>query len=443
MKRILAMALSMTLLLGTGASGESTEEIAMRLFEYINNRDYDAAHAMLDASVSSMMTAKQLGEAWESVMSVFGSVNEYEIEQIDGLNAALLCRHKGGNTRFTCTFNEAGKVLTFRIVPVYDVGSPLYLELPEGATEKNIKLTLSKGVQLNAQFLLPVNYNSDTPAVVFVQGSGPSDMDETVGPYKPFRDMAYALCEAGMASIRYDKVSYSHPGLFVDLENMTIDFEVVSPALKALEAVKAEGFENIYLLGHSLGGMTAPYIMSQSQNGFKGGIIMAGSPRKLWEIMYDQNIAILTAQGGVGDDVKAGLDAQTEKAREVLAMTREQAKGMTDTILGMPAYYLWSLDRHDAAALALENGLPLLILQGEADFQISLNADFQAWKSALGENDDLFTFISYPGLNHLFMPAREGYGIDRAGEAYTVPSIVDKNVTDDICEWINAAQVGK
>lgn len=38
-------------------------------------------------------------------------------------------------------------------------------------------------------------------AIVLVHGSGPNDRDETVGPHKPFRDLAWGLAERG-ASVR-------------------------------------------------------------------------------------------------------------------------------------------------------------------------------------------------------------------------------------------------
>ena len=43
------------------------------------------------------------------------------------------------------------------------------------------------------------------PAVVLVQGSGPHDRDETIGPHEPFRDLAWGLASRGIAVLRYDK----------------------------------------------------------------------------------------------------------------------------------------------------------------------------------------------------------------------------------------------
>lgn len=55
-----------------------------------------------------------------------------------------------------------------------------------------------------ATLLLP---KSDTPvpAVVFLSGSGPNDKDESIGPNKPFADLAKGLGDRGIGSLRFDK----------------------------------------------------------------------------------------------------------------------------------------------------------------------------------------------------------------------------------------------
>ena len=54
----------------------------------------------------------------------------------------------------------------------------------------------------------PEHADSPVPAVVFVHGSGSSNMDEKVGKLTPFKDLAEGLAKHGIASIRYDKRSH-------------------------------------------------------------------------------------------------------------------------------------------------------------------------------------------------------------------------------------------
>ena len=55
------------------------------------------------------------------------------------------------------------------------------------------------------------------PAVVLVHGSGPQDRDETVGPNKPFLDIARALAAQGIAVLRYEKRTQARPQDFACL----------------------------------------------------------------------------------------------------------------------------------------------------------------------------------------------------------------------------------
>ena len=63
---------------------------------------------------------------------------------------------------------------------------------------------------LNGLLTLPANVTDPVPAVVFVHGSGASNMDEKVGKLTPFKDLAEGLARHGIASIRYDKRSFAH-----------------------------------------------------------------------------------------------------------------------------------------------------------------------------------------------------------------------------------------
>lgn len=70
--------------------------------------------------------------------------------------------------------------------------------------------------------------------MVLVAGSGPNDRDETIGPNKPFRDLAFGLALQGIASLRYDKRTLTY-GRQLATAPLTVDDEVTDDALAALE----------------------------------------------------------------------------------------------------------------------------------------------------------------------------------------------------------------
>ncbi len=95
-----------------------------------------------------------------------------------------------------------------------------------------------------------------------------------------------------------------------------------------------------------------------------------------------------------------------------------------------PSRYWKDLDAYKPAQVAAALSVPMLILQGERDYQVTL-ADLQGWRDALAGKGHV-TFKTYPTLNHLFL-AGEGKSTpaeyERAGH---IPAFV----LDDIAGWV-------
>ena len=102
------------------------------------------------------------------------------------------------------------------------------------------------------------------PAIVLIHGSGPNDRDETIGPNKPFRDLAEGLPSRGIAVLRYEKRTRQHSGKMAALKDtLTVKEEVTDDALLAVALLrKTEKIDSrrVFILGHSLGGMMVPRI---------------------------------------------------------------------------------------------------------------------------------------------------------------------------------------
>ena len=84
---------------------------------------------------------------------------------------------------------------------------------------RNLVIDLGNGVKTNAQLTIPAIGNWPFPGVLLVQGTGPIDMNETVGYIRidnktgqkiypssqPFFQISQYLSERGFAVLRYDK----------------------------------------------------------------------------------------------------------------------------------------------------------------------------------------------------------------------------------------------
>ena len=112
----------------------------------------------------------------------------------------------------------------------------------------------------------------------------------------------------------------------------------------------------------------------------------------------------------------------------VKALTTQSSGGAP--VLGVPASYWIDLKDYRPADLARGLTMPLLILQGERDYQVTMK-DFQNWKDALAGQSNV-TMKTYPDLNHLFIA---GTGKSTPDE-YQTPGNVALAVIQDIAAWI-------
>jgi hypothetical protein len=285
--------------------------------------------------------------------------------------------------------------------------------------------------QLPGTLTLP-NGPGPFPAVVLVHGSGPNDRDESIGNNKTFKDLAWGLAGQGIAVLRYEKRSKVHGREMAQLANLTVKEETVDDAQLAADLLAAQPeiqAKHVFVLGHSLGGYVGPRIAASDQK-VAGLILLAGSTRPMEELAVEQVRYAVGLSGKITPQGQEAID-QVEK-EEAVIRSPDLKPGTTVKFLGIPipsSYFLDLRDYHPAE-MAAKLHIPILVLQGERDYQVR-PADFDGWKKSLG-NQPTATFKSYPALNHLFMP---GSGPSSDAE-YFRSNHVPEEVIQDIAGWV-------
>ena len=271
------------------------------------------------------------------------------------------------------------------------------------------------------------------PAVVLLQGSGASDKDESIGNLKPFRDLAEGLAAEGIAVYRFDKRSYVYGAELMTNRQITLADEYLEDAVNAVQLLARQDRidpDRIFVLGHSLGGNAVPAAARELENApvkACGFIMMAASPRPLDVLMREQYDFLYSLMPEITVEQQAEKDAMFA---ELDKLQNPDALAEEDMVAGVySAYWKWLAD-YDILQAAKDITRPVLLLQGEEDYQVTLE-DFGIWKDALGEKEN-WQMISYPGLTHVFTAGRKTEG----AEVYSRPGRMDTRVIQDIADFI-------
>ena len=291
---------------------------------------------------------------------------------------------------------------------------------------------------LNGCLTLPENTENPVPAVVFVHGSGSSNMDEKVGKLTPFRDLAYGLAAHGIASVRYDKRTFAHAFKLLRDKSLTVTVkeETIEDAILAAELLRKDPRidpHKVFLIGHSMGGMLAPRIDAEGGN-FRGLILLAGTPRRLEEILVEQNNEALAGMKGL---LRRLVEKQIGKLNHsfdgLYEMSDEEAKSKKMGG-GVTLYYFKEMGEPTVESYLKSTEKPILVMQGERDFQVKADTDFRMYKEILADHPDA-TFILYENLNHAFVPSVYG-SLLKAKQEYAKEQHIGEDVISDIARWI-------
>lgn len=415
---------------------EFNESAILSLANQITNdltlRQYDNVIPYFADNVMEALSKENLELNWLYVAGNIGKFQSIEktnyIVNGDVVNVQVTLNFDSRAVVVSYTFDINHKIagIWFRnelLEPKAESNDILYEEIIQvghNDNKMNGLLTIPKGAE-------------NPPVVVLVHGSGTHDLNESIGVNHPFYDIAHGLAEYGIATIRYDKRHAVYPEELPNLintNNFTLEDEVtndVDSIIEQIQSIASVNSEQIYILGHSLGGMLAPKIATENSQ-VAGIISMAGTLRSIEDIILTQNEEAIANMTSLSDDDRADLLASVQEQIDLIKSFNGDS---TDIVMGYPASYWYSFQTLDNENLARNLDIPILVLQGSEDFQISIDIDFPLWIETLKNNPDA-KFISYEGLNHLMMPSS---GLRNIGD-YEIEGNVSNEVIKDIADFI-------
>ena len=411
---------------------------AKAFLDALAKKDFKAAYEFFGDEVKPQIPAEVLPQIWAQITGEYGEFRSYKESKkaADGKSLIAVIEFAKKTENFKFVFNEKGKILGFRIAPPEN--SPTETAKYETPKYADTNLFTETEVTVGAgEWALPATLTmpkgkTNVSAIVLVHGSGPNDRDETLGGNKVFKDLAWGLASRGIAVLRYEKRTKQYGAKLAAVKNFTVKEETVDDAILAAQLLMKTPNVNakkVFVLGHSLGGYLLPRIGEREKN-IAGLISFAGLARPLEDALVEQYTYLFNLDGTISPAEQTQID-EIKKVSAKIKSLKESDRSSTEPIFYAPASYYLDLKGYDPPKTAQKLKQPMLILQGESDYQVTMN-DFANWKNALGTRKNV-VFKSYPKLTHVFM---ETTGDKPSPQDYEQPNHVNAQVVADIADWI-------
>lgn len=408
--------------------------IGSQLIENLFAHRYAEATMFFDTSVKSKINKTVLEHI---VMSLETSIGKYKKQlsfqqQHDSVYNFLFyySQFEKATLDLKLTFNKNHKIVGFFLVPHQDFEQVPVSQVADSFTSTLLKIR-SKDIDLPGILTqTKIEARNKKILAILVHGSGPQDRDETIGPNKPFKDLAENLAANGISVFRFDKRTHFAPKS-LNLDKLTIDDEVTDDVVNVVRYFKNnDTLKNykIIIIGHSLGAMMAPRIAEMLRDTLAGIVMMAANARSLEDVMLEQINYLQNRQPT--EELKKYLADLKHRTEFLHSGQFDKDSPAASLPFNIPATYWMSLHTYNAVTTLKNIKPPTLILQGERDYQVTMT-DFKIWKDVMNNNKNV-SLKSYPKLNHLFM---EGTGDSLPVEYMTVNNIPNY-VTEDIFQWV-------
>ncbi len=261
-----------------------------------------------------------------------------------------------------------------------------------------------------------VDAGKGSPTVLIIPGSGPTDRDGNsplgvkAGPY---RQLAEALAKKGVSTVRIDKRGMFGSKRAVASGNRATIADYAKDTHSWISSIRRlTGAKCVWLLGHSEGGLVA-LTAAQKPTGICGVIAVATVGRKIGTVLRGQLAANPANEPYLAAANSAIASLEAGKRIDTASLPPPLRKLFAEDVQSL----LIDLFAENPAALAASLKLPLLIVQGDRDIQVTVD---DARALAAAQPRARLAILS--GVNHVLkIPERD----DRAANlrAYADPSL--------------------
>lgn len=271
---------------------------------------------------------------------------------------------------------------------------PAIAATPVPFTQEAVTVAAAGGVRLSGTLTLPAG-KGPFPVALIIAGSGPTDRDGN-GPYiktDMYKLLAQGLAAHGIATLRYDKRGIGASVTAQSEAQLRFDEYVDDAVALTHYLASREEFSRISIIGHSEGSLIG-ILAAQRDPNVKALVSLAGVGRNAATVIEEQVRA-----GGASPAVQAEVAAYN---KSLLAGKPVPSPDPTLNVLFRSSVqpYLISWYRYDPAVEITKLKIPVLIVQGATDLQVSVTD-----ANLLATADPQAKLLVMQGMNHILRDA--------------------------------------
>ncbi|MDB5001011.1 MAG: hypothetical protein JWR76_2088, partial [Mucilaginibacter sp.] len=288
------------------------------------------------------------------------------------------------------SLNNQNKLIGIFFKPYQDPSKTIPVDASLSESPISLK---TLGGTIAGTLAMPKNASGKVPVVLIIAGSGPTDRDgnNTAGVNgNTYKMLANALGKNGIASLRYDKRMVGQSVSSTKLKEMRFE-DYVDDAVGLINMLNEDArFSKVIVLGHSEGSLVG--ILSVRDQPVKAFISVAGAGQQADKIVTEQ---MKSQPKYIADNFKTMLDSLKK------GKFTDNIDPKIYAIAGPDVQpYLMSWFRYDPIKEIKKIKIPVLILQGTTDIQVTV-ADAEKLKKA--DSDAKLVIIA--GMNHILKEA--------------------------------------
>jgi pimeloyl-ACP methyl ester carboxylesterase len=287
------------------------------------------------------------------------------------------------------------------------------------------------GFNIAATLTRPKGGAARMPAVVLLSGQNATDRDSVIAGVPLMAQLAGALADAGIVSIRFDKRGFGQSGGRAESATLNDVAEDARTVVKYLADRKFVDPKRIGILGHADGGWIA--LLTAGREGKIKAVVLVGAPASTGaDFVLEQQQIQLDRMKAAGPERQAKVDLQKQINNAVLTgqgwdqVPREYRRADTP--------WLQSFLKFDPARALKDVDQPLLIMGGDLDREVpAAHIERLAETARTVSDSKSVEVVTVRGVNHLLVPATSG---EVAEYGTLTERTLSKDATASLTGWL-------